>query len=192
MKVSLTHESIRQMPGITVPAVQVGLATGERIGGGRWWSWGTGGGGGLQVAGVLYVPESLPSVGTERMSELQVWNYIQELWIVVRENQSLERISVIVKQAVKLIDTEVCNICEGEEGMELLACIPDEEDLLVPEKEFLDSRSIRMNKMIAVGRHQVDLRTPEKWLGSYVVCALRWEGWSWGIRGGGGWSSWSG
>ena len=136
MKVSLTHQSIRQMPGITVPAVQVGLATGERIGGGRGWSWGAGGGGGLQVAGVLYVPESLPSVGTERMSELQVWNYIQELWIVVQENQSLESFSV--KQAVGLIKTEMCNLCEGEEGMELLACIPDEEALLVPEKEFLE------------------------------------------------------
>ena len=100
------------MPGITVPAVQVGLATGERIGGGRWWTWGTGGGGGgLQVGGVLYVPERLPNVGIERMSELQVWNYIQELWILVRENQSLECISV--KQAVGLIKTEVCNLCKG-------------------------------------------------------------------------------
>ena len=112
------------------------FTAGERIGGGRWWSWGTGGGGGLQVAGVLYVPESLPSVGTERMSELQVWNYIQKLWIVVQENQSLESFSV--KQAVGLIKTEMCNLCEGEEGMELLACIPDEEALLVPEKEFLE------------------------------------------------------
>ena len=128
MKVSLTHQSIRQMPGITVPAVQVGLATGERIGGGRWWSWGTGGGGGLQVAGVLYVPESLPSVGTERMSELQVRSYIQELWIVVRENQSLESFSV--KQAVGLIKTEVCNLYEGKEGMELIACMPDLKEFL--------------------------------------------------------------
>ena len=32
--------------------------------------------------------------GTERMSELQVWNYLQELWIVVRGNHSLESISV--------------------------------------------------------------------------------------------------
>ena len=79
------------------------LTTGERMGGG-------------QVVAVVAVPvaggqEEVHRLlecymylkvyqvwGTERMSELQgqeeVWNHLQELWIVVRGNHSLESISV--------------------------------------------------------------------------------------------------
>ena len=53
--------------------------------------------------------------GTERMSELQgqdeVWNHLQELWIVVREKHRLE--SINVNQAVGLVKIEVCIISEG-------------------------------------------------------------------------------
>ena len=53
--------------------------------------------------------------GTERMSELQgqdeVWNHLQELWIVVRGKHRFE--SVSVKQAVELVKAGVCNIYEG-------------------------------------------------------------------------------
>ena len=52
-------------------------------------------------------------------------------------NHRLEDISV--KQAVGLVKTEVCNLSEGEEGLELLAEVLVREVLLVPEKEFLDS-----------------------------------------------------
>ena len=55
----------------------------------------------------------------------------------VKGNHSLEDISV--KQAVGLVKTEVCNLCEGEEGIELLAEVLVREDLLIPEKEFVDS-----------------------------------------------------
>ena len=79
--------------------------------------------------------------GTERMSELQgqdeVWNHLQELWIVVREKHRLE--SINVNQAVGLVKIEVCIISEGGEGMELLADILVKENLLVPDKEFLES-----------------------------------------------------
>ena len=44
-----------------------------------------------------------------------------------------------MKQAVGLVKTEVCNLSEGEEGLELLAEVLVREVLLVPEKEFLDS-----------------------------------------------------
>ena len=50
-------------------------------------------------------------------------------------NHSLEDISV--KQAVGLVKTEVCNLSEGEEGLELLAEVLVREVFLVPEKEFL-------------------------------------------------------
>ena len=75
------------------------------------------------------------------MSELQgqdeVWNHLQELWIVVREKHRLE--SINVNQAVGLVKIEVCIISEGGEGMELLADILVKENLLVPDKEFLES-----------------------------------------------------
>jgi hypothetical protein len=133
------------------------------------------------------------------MSELRgqkdVWNHLLELMEVVRGNTSLEGISV--KQAVGLVMTEVCNLCEGEEGMELLAEVLVREELLVPDKEFLDSLEgdaegkvmvprqlgkgkevgvawvvvlaegivgVRSNKLVTVGREQVDLKTLERWL----------------------------
>jgi len=79
--------------------------------------------------------------GTERMTELQkqeeVWTHLEGLWTVVRGNHRLESISV--KQAVGLVKTELCNLCEGEEGVEMLADVLVREDLLVPEKDFLES-----------------------------------------------------
>ena len=67
---------------------------------------------------------------TELQGQEDVWNHLQELWEVVKGNHSLEDISV--KQAVGLVKTEVCNLCEWEEGMELLAQVLVREDLLVP------------------------------------------------------------
>ena len=104
--VELRHETTHgQMPGLTVlrAAVQFGLA---------WLDvhyWGEDGRGQVVVAGgqeeevhkllECYMYLKVYQVwGTERMSELQgqeeVWNHLQELWIVVRGNHSLESISV--------------------------------------------------------------------------------------------------
>jgi len=79
--------------------------------------------------------------GTEKMTELQsqeeVWSHLLELWKVVKGSQNLEDLGV--KQAVGLVKTLVCNLCDGEEGLEILADVLVTEDLLVPEKEFFDS-----------------------------------------------------
>ena len=119
--VELRHETTHgQMPGLPHCLGWPGwmLTTGGRRGGGGYQVW-----------------------GIERITELQgqedVWNHFQELWEVVKWNHSLEDISV--KQAVGLVKTEVCNLCEGEEGIELLAEVLVREDLLIPEKEFVDS-----------------------------------------------------
>jgi len=79
--------------------------------------------------------------GTVRMAELQsqceVWDHLKDLWQVVKGGHQLAELSV--KQAVGLVKTEVCNMCEGEDGIEHLASILVENDLLVPEKDFLES-----------------------------------------------------
>ena len=147
--VELRHETIHgQMPGLTV------LRAGVQFG--RAWLdvhyWGEQGMG--EVVEEEGQEEELHKLlecymylkvylvwGTERMTKLQsqedVWCHLLELWKVVRGNHILEEISV--KQAVGLVKTEVCNLCKGEEGLELLTDVLVREELLVPDKEFLDS-----------------------------------------------------
>jgi len=79
--------------------------------------------------------------GTDKMSELQgqqdVWNHLKELWGVVKSKHVLKDLSV--KQAVGVIKTEVFNLCDGDEGAEVLADVLTKADLLVPETDFLES-----------------------------------------------------
>ena len=82
--------------------------------------------------------------GTERMSELRsqedVWKHLQELWKSVRNPGSARLRDLTVKAAVGVVKTEVCSWVDREEdGAEQLADILVQEDLLVPDTEFLES-----------------------------------------------------
>lgn len=149
--VELRHETTHgQMPGITVlrAAVQFGLAWLDT----HYWGWEHDRGEVVEAAGQeeeeihklleCYMYLKVYQVwGTERMADLQgqddVWNHLQELWAVVRGSHRLNDISV--KQAVGLVKTELCNLCDGEDGMEMLAEVLVREDLLVPDTDFLES-----------------------------------------------------
>ena len=60
-----------------------------------------------------------------KLLECYMYLKVYQVW-----DHSLEDISV--KQTVGLVKTEVCNLCEGEEGLELLVEVLVREDLLVP------------------------------------------------------------
>ena len=69
----------------------------------------------------------------------EVWDHLQGLWDQVMSGRDLVRLSV--KQSVGLVKTEIVNLLreEEEEGLERLARILVEEELLIPDKEFLES-----------------------------------------------------
>ena len=69
----------------------------------------------------------------------EVWDHLQGLWEQAMAGRDLVRLSV--KQAVGLVKTEIVNLLreEEEEGLERLARILVEEELLIPDKEFLES-----------------------------------------------------
>jgi len=69
----------------------------------------------------------------------EVWDHLQGLWEQVMAGRDLVRLSV--KQAVGLVKTEIVNLLreEEEEGLERLARILVKEELLIPDKEFLES-----------------------------------------------------
>ena len=82
--------------------------------------------------------------GTERMSELRsqedVWTHLQELWMFVRNPGGARLKDMTLKAAVGVVKTEICSwVDREEEGVETLADILVQEDLLIPDTEFLES-----------------------------------------------------
>ena len=82
--------------------------------------------------------------GTERMSELRsqedVWSHLQELWRSVKNPAGSRLDDLTVKAAVGVVKTEICSwVDRDEEGVETLADILVQEDLLIPDTEFLES-----------------------------------------------------
>ena len=69
----------------------------------------------------------------------EVWDHLQGLWEQVMAGQDLVRLSV--KQAVGLVKTEIVNMLreEEEEGLEKLSKVLVEEELLIPDKNFMES-----------------------------------------------------
>jgi len=69
----------------------------------------------------------------------EVWDHLLGLWDEVMLGRDLLRLSV--KQAVGLVKTEIVNMLreEEEEGLERLVRILSEGELLIPDKEFLES-----------------------------------------------------
>jgi len=82
--------------------------------------------------------------GTERMSELRsqedVWSHLQELWRSVKNPGGARLQDLTVKAAVGVVKTEICSMVDrDEEGVETLADILVQEDLLIPDTEFLET-----------------------------------------------------
>jgi len=82
--------------------------------------------------------------GTERMTELQdqgdVWSHISDLWLTVKQSSEIFLEDLSVKQAVGVVKTEICSFVDREEGgMGILADLLVNEDLLVPDSDFLES-----------------------------------------------------
>jgi len=82
--------------------------------------------------------------GTERMSELargqeEVWKHLLDLWRSVKQSEEVRLQDLSVKQAVGMVKTEICTWADKEDGVESLADILVNEDLLVPDSDFLDS-----------------------------------------------------
>lgn len=81
--------------------------------------------------------------GTATLQEIreqgEVWELVEGLWGELAMAQALATLTV--KQAVGLVKTEVVNLVreEEEEGLERLAMVLVEEELLLPGREFLDS-----------------------------------------------------
>ena len=104
------------------------------------------GGDGERIGGLLELYKYLKVYqlwGTVALLDIkeqgEVWDHLLGLWDQVMSGRDLVRLSV--KQAVGLVKTDIVNLLreEEEEGLERLARILVEEELLIPDKEFLES-----------------------------------------------------
>ena len=82
--------------------------------------------------------------GTERMSSLagqeEVWSHLSAQWRAATEARPADLHSLTVRQAVGRIKTDICSILDRDhDRIELLADILVREELLVPNRDFLDS-----------------------------------------------------
>ena len=62
-----------------------------------------------------------------------------DLWSSVKQSEEVRLQDLSVKQAVGMVKTEICTWADKEDGVESLADILVNEDLLVPNSDFLDS-----------------------------------------------------
>lgn len=82
--------------------------------------------------------------GTERMSALagqeELWSHLSAQWTDVTQARPTDLHSLTVKQAVGRIKTDICSLLDRDhDRIDLLADILVREELLVPNRDFLDS-----------------------------------------------------
>ena len=77
---------------------------------------------------------------TELQDQGDVWSHISDLWLTVKQSSEIFLEDLSVKQAVGVVKTEICSFVDREEGgMGILADLLVNEDLLVPDSDFLES-----------------------------------------------------